>query len=560
MAVATSSALKLLLLFLMSGVFTSSRFNSIASTSSSSSSRGGGTEQGGFRPTFITPRSTTTINRKLHHLRTSDSSTASSCHYQTSKLNLEDCVAEIESILDDANISALLSASQRSSVENLRQRINDCQPQSIAIGKSDEGSAMIPTTVMENLENPNNVFIASLYGGLKLRNRNGSMLSECSEVVQEREMSISEVSSSVYVPEEWNALSLENKKNLAGLLSLNNLQQWNFNILEVVECTGGKNVLLLIGWAIMASPHSQQAMSTSLGKDCEELSGEYNFEKHLNLNHITLVNFLRRVESEYNASNKYHNNIHAADVLQTLHSLLSMAVDGITSVLSKIDVFSLLLAAVSHDIAHPGTNNLYQVHALTDLAVIYNDKSVLENMHASKASQVILGTSNANVFESLSPKDSALVRTRMIQAILNTDMSHHFASVSFVDDLVSQLKEEGVHWSDIERTDDIANSISNFMLHLADISNPTKSSELAIYWAECALSEFFVQGDMEIEKNLPISPLCDRNETNLASSQRDFITFVVRPSFDVLGKIIPRVYDEVLPLIDANLKYWESQC
>ncbi|ACI64549.1 hypothetical 3',5'-cyclic AMP phosphodiesterase, partial [Thalassiosira pseudonana CCMP1335] len=279
-----------------------------------------------------------------------------------------------------------------------------------------------------------------------------------------------------------------------------------------------------------------------------------------NLNHITLVNFLRRVESEYNASNKYHNNIHAADVLQTLHSLLSMAVDGITSVLSKIDVFSLLLAAVSHDIAHPGTNNLYQVHALTDLAVIYNDKSVLENMHASKASQVILGTSNANVFESLSPKDSALVRTRMIQAILNTDMSHHFASVSFVDDLVSQLKEEGVDWSDIERTDDIANSISNFMLHLADISNPTKTSELAIYWAECALSEFFVQDDMEIEKNLPISPLCDRNETNLASSQRDFITFVVRPSFDVLGKIIPRVYDEVLPLIDANLKYWESQC
>lgn len=118
-------------------------------------------------------------------------------------------------------------------------------------------------------------------------------------------------------------------------------------------------------------------------------------------------------------------------------------------------------------------------------------------------------------------------------------------------------------WYDFVHTENSADTITdilNYMIHLADISNPAKTRPLAIYWAERALAEFFLQGDLERSLNLPISPLCDQENTNLATSQRDFIRYVILPSYEVLGNIIPGVVNEILPMIKNNLEYWEDQC
>jgi hypothetical protein len=131
-----------------------------------------------------------------------------------------------------------------------------------------------------------------------------------------------------------------------------------------------------------------------------------------------------------------------------------------------------------------------------------------------------------------------------------------------MEEFISQFENDGVKWYDYINTEDDPKAIQdvlNYMIHLADISNPTKTKALAVYWAECALGEFFAQGDLEKSANLPISPLCDRENTNLATSQRDFIRFVVLPSYEVLGRILPGVAAEVLPRIKENLGYWESQ-
>lgn len=102
-------------------------------------------------------------------------------------------------------------------------------------------------------------------------------------------------------------------------------------------------------------------------------------------------------------SNPYHNNLHAADVLQTTHWFISQAglkvmqlvikylqysVDTfssnfVQSWLSDLEIFSLLLSAIIHDFDHSGTTNNFHIQSGSRLTYLYNDKSVLENHHVS---------------------------------------------------------------------------------------------------------------------------------------------------------------------------------
>merc|ERR1712217_467081 len=77
----------------------------------------------------------------------------------------------------------------------------------------------------------------------------------------------------------------------------------------------------------------------------------------------------------------YHNWRHACDVFQ--FSFLSIHTGGASDYFSWKDILALLLASIAHDAAHPGNNNAFEVNTRSRFALMYNDKSVLENMHAS---------------------------------------------------------------------------------------------------------------------------------------------------------------------------------
>ena len=57
------------------------------------------------------------------------------------------------------------------------------------------------------------------------------------------------------------------------------------------------------------------------------------------------------------------------------------------------------------------------------------------------------------------------------------------------------------------------------LLHSADVSHPTKTWDLHKEWTSRCMEEFFKQGDKEKELGLDISPLCDRNTTQVPQSQ-----------------------------------------
>jgi len=126
------------------------------------------------------------------------------------------------------------------------------------------------------------------------------------------------------------------------------------------------------------------------------------------------------------STNPYHNFRHIIDVLHACHCLLTTY--EAKYYLQTIDIFVLLISALVHDLGHPGLNNTYQTNALTQLAIRYNDSSVLENHHSALAFDLFYNPIHqCNLLEGMEKEQAKYVRRAIIKAILGTDMVHHFA-------------------------------------------------------------------------------------------------------------------------------------
>ena len=142
-------------------------------------------------------------------------------------------------------------------------------------------------------------------------------------------------------------------------------------------------------------------------------------------------------------------------------------------------------------------------------------------------------------------------------------MTHHFDLLKKVGMHQTLLKGKDVkEWLQPYTTDgvnyDPSMDMLCFLLHLADISNPTKPYPLFLEWANFILEESFLQGDKETALSMPVSNLCDRITTDKKQSQIGFIKFVVQPSYQLLGEIIPLFAKTVFPYIEKSLGFWDK--
>jgi hypothetical protein len=148
------------------------------------------------------------------------------------------------------------------------------------------------------------------------------------------------------------------------------------------------------------------------------------------MNKSTLLNFIVQVEDGYNKV-PYHNNVHAADVVHNVFWLLHS--EQLRAGVMPLDVLAAILAAAVHDFKHPGTNNAFATKTQSDLAMRYNDISVLENMHISEA---MLLAKRTCLWEGVDPCDEKSIRDAMVAMVLATDMTKHAG-------LVAEFKSSG---------------------------------------------------------------------------------------------------------------------
>lgn len=242
--------------------------------------------------------------------------------------------------------------------------------------------------------------------------------------------------------------------------------------------------------------------------------------------------WIQAIGLQYTGANPYHNWMHAVDVYQFCH--LSIFLGGGGDFFNFQDVLALLAASIAHDVRHPGVNNAHLVSTGSPIAITYNDKSVLENMHASVFFET-LRSPGKNFLEKLPTSDFTTFRSKVIDAILATDMGIHFELVDKLTARMSKDKEcpfitntkGNKERQQASKTD--RRMLLQIFMHMADLGHTCRPWDIHKDLVIDLEEEFFRQGDKERELGVPIMPMMDRSKDSAAAGQGFFLEKLVNP-------------------------------
>jgi hypothetical protein len=310
------------------------------------------------------------------------------------------------------------------------------------------------------------------------------------------------------------------------------LDEWNFDIFALADLTH-QRPLFAVGVLLFQ---------------------RYNLHNKFKIDEQKLVCFLAEIESGYLAENQYHNSMHAADVAVSAHYLLNAGAPDERWVtrLSDTELLVLVISALVHDFKHPGVANGFLTATKHPLAITYNDISVLEMHHAS-AAFTVLGRSDCNILENLSPEEYKQVRKGIIDVVLATDLASH---MPLLGRLQARLAVKPMtHESPEDRLDVVKMAVKS-----ADIGHTAKRHDLHQKWTQRVTEEFFQEGDMERDRGMPVSAFKNRHNADIPSSQLSFIDFMVQPWFECFSQVVcfRDMRTVVMRQLAENRNYWKS--
>ncbi|VDO00929.1 unnamed protein product [Rodentolepis nana] len=221
----------------------------------------------------------------------------------------------------------------------------------------------------------------------------------------------------------------------------------------------------------------------------------------------------------------------------------------IFEVFSDLECLSIIIACLSHDLDHRGTNNQFQIQTMSPLVNLYST-SVLEHHHFDQCI-MLLNTKGTDILCNLSHDEYRKAVNIMEKAILATDLSRYFARLpEFRKMLDERLTAVGEGDREL---------LMSMMMTASDISASTKPWPVQKKSAEMVSNEFFEQGDLERQKfNIKPCAMMDREMSHkFPQMQIDFIEGVCTPVY----QLIARVCDRLTPLLEgcqANKECWNS--
>lgn len=318
---------------------------------------------------------------------------------------------------------------------------------------------------------------------------------------------------------------------------LGKLHDWDYDVFRVQSLMSGDDHYSL----------ARQLNGGSLLITAYAILTSHNIFKKFKIDEQTFLNFLSVMEAGYHG-NPYHNSMHAADVLHITNFIMSKGGLIEKCKLTDEDVLAAILSAAIHDFDHPGINNSFHIRTQTHFAVLYNDRSILENRHVSSTFE-LMKLPKYNIFANFSDDQRRDVRDTMIDMVLATDMGLHGK-------YVAQWKRRIGENHDLLKKDDQRLALS-MALKMADISNCGRPQPLYMRWGAKIADEFYMQGDRERNFGLPCSPFMDRQQPAMARGQISFMNFVVIPMFESISEFLPKMHFSV-EHTEANKAYWNQ--
>lgn len=313
---------------------------------------------------------------------------------------------------------------------------------------------------------------------------------------------------------------------------LEDFDRWGVDMFKISECSGNRPLTV--------------AMYTTFQ--------ERDLLKSFKIPVDTFINYMTALEENYRSDVAYHNSIHAADVVQSTHVLLSTP--ALEAVFTDLEILAAMFASAIHDVDHPGVSNQFLINTNSELALMYNDSSVLENHHLAVGFK-LLQEENCDIFQNLTKKQRQSLRKMVIDMVLATDMSKHMNLLADLKTMVETKKVTSLGVLLLDNYSDRIQVLQN-MVHCADLSNPTKPLELYRQWTDRIMVEFFTQGDRERDKGMEISPMCDKHNASIEKSQVGFIDYIVHPLWETWADLVHPDAQEILDTLEDNREWYQS--
>ncbi|XP_055731393.1 cAMP-specific 3',5'-cyclic phosphodiesterase 4D-like isoform X8 [Salvelinus fontinalis] len=313
---------------------------------------------------------------------------------------------------------------------------------------------------------------------------------------------------------------------------LEDINKWGLNLFKVTELSGNRPLTVMM----------------------YTIFQERDLLKTFKIPLDTFITYLMTLEDHYHGDVAYHNNIHAADVTQSTHVLLSTP--ALEAVFTDLEILAAIFASAIHDVDHPGVSNQFLISTNSELALMYNDSSVLENHHLAVGFK-LLQEENCDIFQNLTKKQRQSLRKMVIDMVLATDMSKH---MNLLADLKTMVETKKVTSSGVLLLDNYNDRIQVLqnMVHCADLSNPTKPLQLYRQWTDRIMEEFFSQGDRERERGMEISPMCDKHNASVQKSQVGFIDYIVHPLWETWADLVHPDAQDILDTLEDNREWYQS--
>lgn len=233
--------------------------------------------------------------------------------------------------------------------------------------------------------------------------------------------------------------------------------------------------------------------------------------------------------------------------------------------MNSIQTLALLIAALGHDVGHPGVTNAFMIKHSAPMSLIYNERSVLELYHSAVFINKILAINWPGILSvNIDRKTKISLKNLIISCILATDMAEHFEYI----DKLAHFKADR-YMLEVNRV----NLISSLLIKCADISNVTRPLRVSSQWAlvlgrefcevstlEKKLAHHQLTPELDIHYDKVPSALPDILQANpdIHKGQIFFINTFAENLFNNIAELLPELR-YTCDIVQENKEFWLSR-